>query len=269
MNIIYSILLGVLQGATEFLPISSSGHLALAEAFLGFEQAGRAFDVALHLGTLFAVVIYFRNDLWLMAKALVFFKDDKDDYPFLRKLAIYIALATVPGVAAGLLLGGASEMIFRQPLLVAIALGSIGLLLLWAEKSGSHIRKFETIGIRDALLIGLAQALAIVPGVSRSGITMTCGLFLGFNRQAAAKFSFLLSIPIILGAGVYESPEIIRSGLAPDQFWCFVAGFFSSAISGYFFITFLLRFVRTRTFEIFAYYRLGLAALVFLSLALG
>jgi len=266
MNILYAIFLGVLQGATEFLPISSSGHLALAEYFLGLKEAGLAFDVALHLGTLLAIVVYFRQDFLMMAAA--FLPGDKssvndEERIRLRRLAFFIVLATIPGVIAGLVLGDASETTLRQPVYVATALGGLGLLLLWAEKRGSHVRDFRSITLSDSLLIGLSQALAIVPGVSRSGITMTTGLFRGLNRQTAARFSFLLSAPIIFGAGVYKFPEMINQGLAVEQAAFYLTGFIASALSGYMFIAFLLRFVRTRTFEVFAYYRFCLAAIVY------
>lgn len=263
MDLLYAIFLGILQGATEFLPISSSGHLALAEHYLGFRETGLAFDVALHLGTLLSILIYFRNDFILMGKALLFMKTGTDDAYRLRKLAFFIVLATIPGVCAGLLLGEASESFLRQPVYVATALGVVGLFLLWGEKSGRHARDFQSITLKDAVLIGLSQALAIIPGVSRSGITMTTGLFRGLNRQAVARFSFLLSAPIIFGAGVYKIPEIFKDGLTNGNFPFYAAGFISAALSGYFFIAFLLKFVRTRTFEIFAYYRFAIAAIVF------
>jgi len=268
MNILYAILLGFLQGATEFLPVSSSGHLALAEYFLGLEEAGLSFDVALHLGTLLAILVYFRNDFKAMACSWLCQKESALEGAFHRKLAVYIVLATIPGVLAGLFLKHLAETSFREPALVAATLGCVGLLLLWAERRGKRHREIRELGLADALIIGMAQALAIVPGVSRSGITMTAGLFKGFNRQDAARFSFLLSAPIIFGAGVYNIPEIISRGGEPGQFGIYLAGFVSAAVSGYVFIAWLLNFVRTRTFDVFAYYRLGLAGIVYLALFL-
>ena len=268
MNILYAIFLGLVQGATEFLPISSSGHLVLAESFLGVEEASLAFDVVLHLGTLISVLIYFRVDFWLMAKALVFWQDKSDETASLRALALQLVVGTVPAVAAALLFGDYIETTLRNPMVVAVTLAGVGLFLLIGEKVGKHRRSFSSITWLDTILIGCAQALAIIPGVSRSGITMTAGLFRGLNRQAVARFSFLLSAPIIFGAGVYKVPEILHQGLAPGQGSFYLAGFLSAAISGYFVITFLLRFVRTKTFEVFAYYRFALAALVALSLLL-
>ncbi len=266
----YAILLGFLQGATEFLPISSSGHLVLAEYFLGLEEVGLSFDVSLHLGTLLAILVYFRRDFLLMARALLFARDlEEEEGVFYRKLAFYIILATIPGVLAGIFLNDLVETTFRQPVLVATTLGAIGLLLLWAERVGKRHRDIGRLGLGDALIIGVAQALAIFPGVSRSGITMTAGLFAGFNRQTAARFSFMLSAPIIFGAGVYHVPEIIKQGGEQGKFGIYFAGFLAATVSGYLFIAWLLKFIRTRTFDIFAYYRLGLALTVYLILILN
>lgn len=268
MNILFAIFLGIVQGATEFLPVSSSGHLVLAESFFDIQEASLAFDVFLHLGTLVAVIIYFRLDFWRMAKALFSWRDKSPETSSLRALAMQLAAGTVPAVGAALLFGDFIENNLRHPLVVAATLAGIGLLLLLGEKIGRHQRDFSSVSWLDTLIIGCAQALAIIPGVSRSGITMTAGLFRGLNRQAVARFSFLLSAPIICGAGVYKIPEIIRHGLAPGQGGFYLAGFLSSAVSGYIVISFLLHFVRTKTFEIFAYYRFALAALVTLSMLL-
>jgi undecaprenyl-diphosphatase len=264
MNIINAILLGLLQGATEFLPISSSGHLVLAEYFLGLEEVGLSFDVALHLGTLLAILIYFRKDFLMMIRALLPYIDHDEEAVFHRKLALYIILGTIPGGLAGFLLNDLVETSFRNPALVASTLGGVALLLLWAERAGRKRRDITDISVVDAIVIGTAQALAVVPGVSRSGITMTAALFGGFNRQAAARFSFMLSAPIIFGAGVYKIPEIISQGGEGGQLTFYLAGFLASALSGYLFIAWLLKFVRTRTFDIFAYYRLGLAAIIYM-----
>ncbi|MDH3393074.1 MAG: undecaprenyl-diphosphatase UppP [Desulfobulbaceae bacterium] len=268
MNILYAIFLGLLQGATEFLPVSSSGHLVLAESFFGVEEASLAFDVVLHLGTLIAVLIYFRVDFWLMAKALLAWQDKSEDTTTLRALAMQLAIGTVPAVVAALLIGDYVENTLRHPMVVAVTLAGVGLFLLIGERVGQHRRNFSSITWLDTILIGCAQALAIIPGVSRSGITMTAGLFRGLNREATARFSFLLSAPIICGAGVYKVPEIMHQGLTPGQGSFYLAGFLSAAVSGYFVIAFLLRFIRTKTFDVFAYYRFALAALVALSLLL-
>lgn len=268
MNVVYAILLGVLQGATEFLPVSSSGHLILAEHYLGFSQGGLVFDVALHLGTLLAILVYFRKDFLLMATALWPGRAVNEEAIFHRRLFYFLCLATIPGAIFGALLEKSAETLFRSPALVAATLGGVGLLLLWAERAGRRDRDIRAISLADALLIGLSQALAVVPGVSRSGITMTASLFRGLNREASARFSFLMSAPIIFGAGVYSFPKIIRQGSAGDENTLYLAGFLAAAISGYAVIAWLLRYIRTRSFDVFAYYRLALAGLVFLSLFL-
>jgi undecaprenyl-diphosphatase len=268
MNIFTSAIFGILQGATEFLPISSSGHLALAHYFFGANEAGLTFDVALHLGTLLAIVIYFRDDFWQMGRAVLGLYPEKDEARKLRSMAWYICFATIPGVMAGLLLGDIAESHFRHPGMVAAVLAGAGLLLLLADQAGKRVRDFGVITLLDALLIGLAQACAIVPGVSRSGSTITCGLALGLTRQAAIRFSFLLSAPIIFGAGVYKIPEILAQGLMGGQSVLFAIGFFASAISGYLFISFIMQYIRARSFAIFTYYRFLVAAIVFMALFL-
>jgi len=265
MNFFYAIFLGLLQGATEFLPISSSGHLALVEFFLGIEEGGLAFDVALHLGTLLSVVIYFRRDFTMMFTALVKPEMLGEEARSQRLLALYICLGTIPAVMAGYLLKDAAETVFRAPVLIAGSLAGAGLLLLLADKLGKHQRSMKSLRLADVAVIGLAQAFALMPGVSRSGITMTAGLMMGMNRMSAARFSFLLSAPIILGAGVYNLPAIIRQGSEPGQQGFYLAGFLAAAVSGYLVIAFLLRFVQSHSFAVFAYYRFVLAGLVLLT----
>jgi undecaprenyl-diphosphatase len=266
MNFLEAIFFGFIQGATEFLPVSSSGHLALAHYFFGSEDVGLAFDVALHLGTLLAILTYFRADFRAMAEAVLGLHQDHDEAARLRGMVFLLAVATIPGVLAGLFLGNMAEVSFRHPASVAMALAVAGLGLLLADRLGRRLREFKKITLKDALLIGLSQALAIVPGVSRSGITITSGLALGLTRQAAVRFSFLLSAPIIFGAGVYKVPELIEKGLFSGQFGLFAAGFIASALSGYLFIAFLMKFIKARSFAIFAYYRFVVAGLVFAAL---
>ncbi len=269
MSIFEAILFGLLQGATEFLPISSSGHLALAHYFFGAQEAELAFDVALHLGTLGGVIIYFFEDFFLLTKATLFFKDKSPEFVRLRSMALAITVGTIPGVCAGLFLGDISEQYFRTPAMVAASLAGFGLLLLLADKSGKRSRGFESISLFDALVIGICQGFAIFPGVSRSGITITGGLFLGLNRQSAVRFSFLLSAPVILGAGIYKIPDIITHGLTSGNLAPYLAGFIASAISGYLFIAFLMRFIKARSFAIFSYYRFLVAAAILATLFLG
>jgi undecaprenyl-diphosphatase len=265
MNFFQAIFLGVLQGITEFLPISSSGHLALVEFFLGIEEAGLAFDVALHLGTLLGVLIYFRRDIFMMLTAVVNPRKLGEEAGLQRRLAFYICLGTIPAVIAGVVLKDSVETIFRSPFLIAALLAGAGLLLLLADKAGKHLRDMKSIGFVDVALIGLFQAFALMPGVSRSGITMTAGLMRGFNRMSAARFSFLLSVPVILGAGVYNLPDIISHGSEPGQLELYLAGFVAAAISGYLVIAFLLRFIQSHSFAVFAYYRFLLAGIVVLT----
>jgi undecaprenyl-diphosphatase len=268
MDLLYAAFLGILQGATEFLPVSSSGHLALAEHFFHVEQAGLTFDVALHIGTLLAILAYFRKDFFLLA--LAFFGLDKSDEADRRRYQAFgICLATIPAVICGLLFGEAAETVFRSPLIVACTLSVAGLLLLIADKKGAHERDYTTITMKDAVIIGCAQALALVPGVSRSGSTMTAGLFLGVNRSGSALFSFLLSAPIVLGAGIYKIPKILSQGLDQSGLLFYGTGFVSAALSGYLFIAFLMRFVRTKSLAVFAYYRFALSGLVVIALILG
>ncbi len=268
MNIFTATIFGIIQGATEFLPVSSSAHLALAHYFLGAQESDLAFDVALHLGTLLAILAYFRDDFWQMGKAVIGLHKEPAETQRLRKMALFIALATIPGALAGLLLEKTAENYFRHPAMVAAALAGAGLLLLLADRAGKRARNFETIRLVDALLIGLSQACAIIPGVSRSGSTITCGLAMGLTRQAAIRFSFLLSAPIIFGAGVHEIPKIIKNGLLAGQTMLYVSGFLAAAISGYLFIACIMQYIRARSFAIFAYYRFLLAALVFVALFL-
>lgn len=266
MSLLYAIFLGLLQGATEFLPISSSGHLVLAEYFLKIEEAGLPFDVALHIGTLTGILIYFHGDFQLMAKSLLKPGSRDEESLFYRRLTGYLCLGTVPAVLAGLFWGKAAETYLRSPAAVALSLAAAGLLLLLAERMGRRARGLKSITIIDVILIGLSQALAIVPGVSRSGITMSAGLCLGLDRTAVTRFSFLLSAPVMLGAAVYNLPKIFQQGGAGGQAVFYLAGFLAAAASGYLFIAFLLRFVRSRSLEIFAYYRFLLALIVVLAL---
>ncbi len=268
MNLLYAAFLGILQGATEFLPVSSSGHLALAESFFRIEEAGLPFDVALHMGTLIAILIYFRRDLGELLLAFVSRSHDAETTRQ-RRMGWYIVLGTVPAVAAGLLLEHAAEHYLRGPATVAFFLSVAGFFLWLAEKKGGKSRSFSAITLRDALLIGICQAFALVPGVSRSGSTITAGLFLGLSRSASAKFSFLLSAPIIFGAGVYKIPKIFSQGLDRNEILFYLTGFFAAALSGYAVIALLMRFVRTRSLAVFAYYRFALSAVVVVALLLG
>jgi len=259
MQPLTALFLGCIQGLTEFLPISSSGHLALLEHYLQVEGGGLSFDVLLHVGSLLALLVYFRADWLGMAKAVL----KPSPYTRLeRRLFICLVAASIPGALAGVLLEHYAKTIFRQPWRIALLLGGVGLLLILAERLARHIRPLTNLHLGDALLIGLSQALAIMPGVSRSGITMTTGLFLGFTRESAARFSFLLATPIIAGAGLYDLLKWLKHPPQDLSWAAGILGFLAALVSSYAAIRFLLRYLRRHTFYPFAAYRLLLAAVV-------
>ncbi len=206
MGIFESIVMGVLQGLGEFLPISSSAHLVLAPWLFNWEDPGLTFDIALHFGTLIAVVIYFWKD-WMVLVRKGFSHAGGTE----GRLFWFLVAATIPGAIAGYLLEHKAETVFRSPILIASMLIIMGLILYWADQHGSKRDGLKSIRFWEALLIGFSQALAIIPGVSRSGITMTTGLLLGLNREATARFSFLLSAPIIFGASVIKMPYLVNN----------------------------------------------------------
>ena len=263
MHPLEALFLGIVQGITEFLPISSSGHLALLEHYLKTPGGGLGFDILLHLGTLAALLLYFRRDWLDMAHA--FISPSRYNRPQ-RRMLFCLIIAVIPGALAGVLLEKKAETLFRQPARIAILLASVGLLLILAEKLARHRRPLDSLRLADAFLIGLSQALAIMPGVSRSGITMTMALFLGFNRRSSAHFSFLLATPIIAGAGLHHIPKWLK---APPEGLTFLAaalGFLGAVIASYLTIKYLLRFLQHHTFYPFAVYRLLLAAVVLASI---
>jgi undecaprenyl-diphosphatase len=260
MNSLQAIFLGIVQGLTEFLPISSSAHLALLEHYFNIQEAGLVFDVLLHVGTLVALIIYFWQDWLNMFKAVL--KPERYNR-FERRLFWYLVVATIPGAAVGFLLEKKAETIFRAPMRIAILLGVMGIILYLADRLAKHQRRLPGITLTDAILIGLSQALAIMPGVSRSGSTMTMGLFLGFTRETVARFSFLMSTPIIFGAGLYHGLKLIKTGEANGFFTLpHILGFFAAVVASYLTIKFLLQFLQRHTFVIFALYRVLLAILI-------
>ena len=265
LELIQAIILGVVQGLTEFLPVSSSGHLLLGQHFLGLDQDrfGLSFDVALHMGTLVAVVSYFWRDLIRMAFAFLrsFGHRDLVDDPD-QRLAYLIIASTVPAALIGFLFEGFFENTVRSPWVVVFNFVFVGVLFLVAEAVGSHSRQASKLGFGGAFGIGLAQATALVPGVSRSGATITLGLFLGLRREEAARFSFLMSVPIIAGAGSLKLAEVIASGMSTHEAALFITGFLTSAFVGYFTIRFLLHYLTRHSLRAFAYYRFAVAAVV-------
>jgi undecaprenyl-diphosphatase len=266
LELLQAILLGVVQGLTEFLPVSSSGHLLLGQHFLGLdkERFGLPFDVALHLGTLIAVVAFFWRDLLRMAGAFVRSLSpggrnlaDPD-----QRLAYLILASTVPAALIGFFLEDFFETAVRSPWVVVFNLVLVGVLFIVGEAVGAKRRRADKLRFWEAVGIGVAQAAALVPGVSRSGATITLGLFLGLRREEAARFSFLMSVPIIAGAGSLQLAEVAAEGMDRSQAVMFAAGFFSSAVVGYLAIRFFLRFVVHHSLRAFSYYRFGLAAVV-------
>jgi undecaprenyl-diphosphatase len=256
---IQAILLGLVQGLGEFLPISSSGHLIVVPWLLGWPDRGLAFDVALHLGTLLAVVAAFAGDWRLLLGSGVRCLLRGRPFEEMEARTLWrLGLASVPGAVAGLLLDDWAETRFRAPLLVAFDMALLGLVLLVADGRAGDAPRGE-VGTRDALLIGIAQAAAIVPGVSRSGATISAALFLGFPRAEAARFSFLLATPITLGAALVKVPKLLAAGGGGGALlW----GMATAAVSGFLAIRFLLRLVRTRDYRPFVFYRFAFAALV-------
>ena len=245
-------ILGMVQGLTEFLPVSSSAHLVLVPWLLGWNDPGLAFDVALHLGTLLALLIYYWREWSNMMLSIV-----RPD-PASRRLLMLLIVASIPGAIIGLLLEKQAETVFRSPALIACTLALMGLVLWIADVRAPQHKDMAGLGFGDAILIGLSQALAIIPGVSRSGSTITAGRILGVEREDAANFSFLMATPIIAGAGLHEAPKILHAGINSTV----ILGFVSSAIFGVIAIAALVKFVRTRTYQPFAWYRIALAIFV-------
>lgn len=268
MDIIQAIILGVVQGLTEFLPVSSSAHLVFMTDILGLPQ-NVAFDTLLHLGTLVAVVAYFWKDLIKIISSFISslidifrgrFKKGLEEKPF-KKLSWLIIVGTIPAGIMGILLQKQFEALFTSIFYVGIFLIITGLLLWGAERVKPGEKDIKDISFKNALVIGVAQGIAIAPGISRSGATISAGLFSGLNRELAARFSFLLSIPAILGAALVQAKDITSfdTGTA-----VLIAGFVSALIFGYLAIKLLLKIIKERTLMVFAYYCwiVGLAAII-------
>ncbi len=256
MSTLQALILGLVQGLTEFLPISSSAHLVIVPDLLGWEQPSTTFDVVLHAGTLVAVAGYFRHELLSIAAAFV--GGDKRDAHW-RRLGFLVAAGTVPAVVAGVLFEKRFEEFFLNPTAVAgfllvtgILLIGTGLMIEASEDVGSKRRGITQVTVKDAVYIGLMQAMAIAPGISRSGSTIATGLFLGLGREAAARYSFLLSVPVIAGATVFS----LRHGLSAtgESVAALLVGFAAAALSGFAAIRFLMGFIRRHSLKAFAYY---------------
>ena len=276
MDIFQAIILGIVQGLTEFIPISSSAHLIIVPWLFGWDDPGLTFDVALHLGTLVALLVFFAAD-WvrLIRAGIASIVERKIGDDIDRRLAWFIVIGCIPGGIVGVLAESKIEELFHQPnaghsanamVAMGVIIALLGAALFLAERWARHERGMDKLSLRDAILIGVAQASAIFPGVSRSGSTITAGLALGLTRETAARFSFLLSAPIIAGAGAKSVLNIVselrRGAMGSADLVFFAVGFFTAALSGYVCIRFLLRYLQKNSTNIFVYYRWLLAALV-------
>ncbi|MBZ2180621.1 MAG: undecaprenyl-diphosphatase UppP [Acidobacteriota bacterium] len=269
MPIYQAIVLAILQGLTEFLPVSSSAHLAMAPWLLGWKDQGLEFDVALHLGTLLSVIVYFFRDWMQILGQAAGFETGKD-FQLRRnpRLLWYLAAGSVPVALAGLLFKGAVETTLRSPYVVGVMAILIGLVMYWAERISTARRDLGEVTLTDCLYIGSAQALAIVPGTSRSGVTLAAGLFRHLDRAAAARFSFLLSTPAVGAAAMKALLDLRRHGMAEEMVAPMVIGISVSAVTGLAVIAFFLRFLRTNSIRPFVIYRVAFG-LVVLGLALA
>jgi undecaprenyl-diphosphatase len=260
VDVLEAIVLGTVQGITEFLPISSRAHLILIPWLFGWPDPGLTFDVALHLGTLLALLLYYWKDwVYLTRSAFRLLKGDIEDPD--SRLAFYLILATIPGGIAGLLFEQLEDQL-STPAVIAATLIGVALLMRIAEVRGRRTSDLDTMTLPDALTVGFAQALAIIPGVSRSGVTITAGLFRNLNRFAAAEFSFLLSAPIVGGAVAKKVVDIARDGLPPDQQVSFAVGTIVSAFVGLIFMAGLIRYLKNHTTFVFINYRIVLGIVV-------
>lgn len=254
-SVTQALVLGLLQGLAEFLPISSSAHLALAPWALGWPDPGLAFDVALHFGTLVAVLWYFRREWIMLLRAALEIVTTRRASTTEQRRVIFLLVATVPGALAGLALERAAESTFRNPAIIGVALIAMGIALWLVDRYVAQRRHLTAMRMRDAVLIGVSQAFAIVPGFSRSGMTIMVGRALSFDREGAARFSFLMSMPIIAGAALLKVPHVIRAqGLNGSL----LVGVLAAAISGWLAISVLLRFVSRHSYGAFAVYRVVL-----------
>jgi undecaprenyl-diphosphatase len=267
MDAFQAIVLGIVQGLTEFLPISSSGHLRIVPAFFGWEDPGAAFTAVIQLGTMAAVLLYFRRDLWNIARAwLRSLRDTEARATLEARLGWFIVLGTVPISIIGLVFADTIEDEFRSLYLIATMLIVFGIVMLLAEHVSRRDREIETLTARDAAVIGCAQALALVPGVSRSGATISAGLFLNLTRTTAARFSFLLSVPAVVLSGLFELRHIGEGGGAPAGATALAT--LLAFVTGYASIAFLLRWLASHSIAVFVAYRFAMAALV-IALAAG
>ncbi|MBI2029664.1 undecaprenyl-diphosphatase UppP [Candidatus Gottesmanbacteria bacterium] len=255
--ILYAVLFGVVQGLTEFLPISSTGHLILLEKFFKLppETFGLSFDIALHIGTLLALLIYFRKDVIAIIYNMVSRKDN---------LGIKLLIATIPAIFAGLVFEKLIRADFRSPILMAVNLFIFSFVFLIAEKLDKNNNKVDNISFKQSFVIGIYQAIALLPGVSRSGITISGGLFSGLTKEDAGRFAFLLSIPIIALASIADLPHLISGEFNSQTLGVFTVGMLSAFVTGYFCIKYFLIYLKKHGFVPFVVYRIILAVLILL-----
>lgn len=256
-------ILGVVQGLTEFLPISSSGHLILVPYFLDWPLQSLSFDIATHTGTLLAIVAYFHRDLRDLLVGFFTGKPVSMDPDFApRPMAWAIALGTIPAGLVGLFFKDWIEASLRSPYVVAGTTLVYGILLYIADRIGRQERPIGQLGLADALVIGCAQALALVPGTSRSGVTITAALLLGFTRPASARFTFLLIVPISVLVALMDAKELVEAGVGAAELAPMAIGLVTSAVVGYAVIAWLLAWLRSRSLNVFVVYRIVLAAVI-------
>lgn len=264
LTIFQAAVLGLVQGITEFLPISSTAHLRLVPAILGWSDGGAAFAAVIQLGTLIAVIGFFLRDLARMLAALA---DPARRRDFDARLLLYLVAGTIPIGCVGLLARHAVEGPLRSIAVIACSLVVVAVLMAVVERNARHQRSFESFTLRDAIIVGLAQTLALIPGASRSGTTLVAAMLLGFRRDAAARFSFLLSIPAVAAAGIFELPKLLHDREVGTT--ALLVGLTTALISGYLSVAWLLRFLRTRTTYVFVAYRILLGLGLGLALLAG
>ncbi len=260
-------MLGITQGITEFAPISSSGHLILVPWAFGWPilnnpDFNKTFDVALHMGTLVGALVYFWHDVVRYIAAWARSIRARSIGTTDERIAWALVIGTIPGVIAGALFESTIQDKLGQPVWIAIMLAAWAVVLYVVDRVARVRRELPDTTVRDGLILGLAQALALQPGVSRSGITITAGRAMGFDRTSATRLSFLLSLPIIAGAGAYKALDLLKTGMPPGMTGPFLAGMVAAAVSGYLIIAFLLSYLRRHDFAIFVWYRFAVAALV-------
>lgn len=269
--ILQAIILGIIQAVTEFLPISSSAHLILARAVMDFGVVdGLTFDVALHVGTLLAIIVYFWKDLRGLARGfLVSVASPRGNPDPASRLAWYIIAACVPAGVVGYFFETQIEEYFRHPAVIVVTLVLGAILFMWVERRFRNQGEMTTLTLWRAVAIGTAQTLALIPGVSRSGITISVGMMVGLRRDQSARFSFLMASPLLAGAGLKKGLDLIGTKFVPGEVTALVIGLITSAVGGWLVVRFLLNFLRKRGLEWFAYYRIGLAVVVLVFLLTG